>query len=487
MTPVTCHLSKIQVFMRKEKSMNRVRDLKEWGLEANQKGQLVVAGVNAVDLASAFGTPLHVVDEQRLDETARHALFAMKSSYRGNVSAHYPFKCNSVPGIVRMLQRTGFNAEVMTPFELELALRLGYRDEEIIVNGPCKTDDFLRACIEAHVRLIIVDSIEEVRALQRIVEEKREQVDILLRVCPDYRPRGLNRGSATASREGCAFGLDLAGGEVRRAFDLLDRDSRVRFRGFHFHIGTGIRDVRDYKNALHCLLVLVHEARRAGQKVRIVDVGGGFAARTTREFTSLEMLRYQAFGKLPKYQGDGPTARFSEFTKVIAEAVTKSFPTGDLPDLIYEPGRGITSSCQFLLLRVHRVKRRPGVGKWLVADGGLSTVTMPTYYEYHEVFLADEVNRPRNEKVSIIGPACFAGDIVYRNKWMPAVQSGEVLAIMDTGAYFTALESSFDFYKPAIVSVRDGQPQLLRSRELFEGSVGRDTLFQEHFFREEAA
>lgn len=458
-----------------------------WGLEINSKGELTIAGCSTVELAAEFGTPVHIVHDERLEKTARQFLTSVEAAYPGQVSVHYPFKCNSVPGVVQTIQRAGFKAEVMTEFELDLARYLGYREDGIIVNGPCKTDDFLAKCIDLRVRLIIVDSLEELLAIGRLIEWKNSEADVLLRVNPNFVPRGMNQGSATGSRKGCAFGLDLKGGEVRYALNLLKGTPGIHFQGFHLHIGTGIRNSRDHADALACLPSLVEDARRAEQRIRIVDVGGGFASMTTRELTSCEMLRYQAFGRLPSLQDGQQHASFSDFAGEISDVVTQAFPRGELPELIYEPGRCIASSNQLLLLTVHRVKSRRRAGKWLIADGGLSTVTMPTYYEYHEVFLANDVNRPRTEKVTIIGPACFAGDIVYRNKWMPVVHSGEVLAIMDTGAYFTALESSFGFYRPAIVSVGQGEPRVIRCRELFNDSISRDTIAVHDIIEEEAA
>jgi diaminopimelate decarboxylase len=99
---------------------------------------------------------------------------------------------------------------------------------------------------------------------------------------------------------------------------------------------------------------------------------------------------------------------------------------------------------------------------------------MPTYYEYHEVFLCNDVNRPRTEKVTIIGPVCFAGDVVYKNKPMPQVHPEEVLAVMDSGAYFTALESSFGFPHPAVAAVSSGHHALIRRRESFKDMTQRD-------------
>jgi len=454
--------------------MAAILDPELWGMTVGEEGELRIAGHSAVDLARQHGTPLHVLNEERLGESVARFKSSAEAAYAGRVSVHYAFKCNAVPAVVQAVRHHGLLAEVMTPYELDLALRLGFSSGEIVVNGPCKTDDFLRQCVEAKVRLLVVDSVGELNALQSIAASTGREIDILLRVNPDYVPRGMNQGSATGSRKGCAFGLDLKSGEVAEAIALITASSSVRFRGYHFHIGTGIRNPKDYSNALRCLPALIGHAGAAGLEVRILDVGGGFASMTTREFTSLEMMLYQAAGRLPSAPADVDAASVDDFTREISSRVEEYFPDDSLPELIYEPGRCIASPNQLLLLTVHRIKERPGVGKWLITDGGLGTVTMPTYYEYHEVFLCDEVRRARTEKASIIGPVCFAGDIVYRNKRMPPVRAGEVLAIMDTGAYFTALESSFGFPRPAIISVRPGGGQVIRERETYEEMNARD-------------
>ena len=122
---------------------------------------------------------------------------------------------------------------------------------------------------------------------------------------------------------------------------------------------------------------------------------------------------------------------------------------------------------------------RQGVGRWIITDGGIGTITLPTYYEFHEIFLCNQLSRPVNRKATIIGPCCFAADIVYKNKPMPEVKSGEVLAIMDTGAYFTSLESNFGFPRPAIVSVSENGHEIIRQRENFEQLIGRDHIKKE--------
>jgi diaminopimelate decarboxylase len=453
---------------------NSVLPVEAWGAEVGSSGQLAVGGCSTVDLAAIYGTPLHVLNRDRLSATALDFRWAFEAAYPGKVTVHYALKCNAVPAVVETVRSAGLRAEVMSEFELSLALRLGFSGNDIIVNGPCKPEAFLVRCVDAGVRLIVVDSLEELHALHGVCVRLDTTADILLRINPNYTPRGMNQGASTGNRKACAFGLDLVGGEVEKALALFHVVPRVRFRGFHVHIGTGIRDCRDYGRALRRLTPAVHSARAMGLSVDVVDVGGGFAAPTTREMTTREMLLYQGWEKLPMGTRLEDTGTITSFAKAIASALSCLVPDRALPELIVEPGRSIASSNQLLLLTVHRVKERPGVRTWLVTDGGLGTVSMPTYYEYHEVFLCDDVNRPRTQRVTIIGPVCFAGDVVYKNKLMPAVGAGEVLAVMDSGAYFTAMESSFGFPRPAVVAVSKGRHWIVRRRETYDQMLERD-------------
>jgi diaminopimelate decarboxylase len=456
--------------------MTPILEPKDWGLGTDTGGRLMIGAESASGLARAFGTPLHVLHEERFEATALRFRRSMEAAYAGRTSVHFAFKCNSVPAVIEAARRAGLKAEVMSPFELELALRLGYRGEDVIVNGPGKTAAFLKMSVESAVRLIAVDSLGELALVHEIAQSARKRVDVLLRVNPDFVPRGMNAGSATGSRKGCAFGLDLKSGEVRTALSLVRSMPGLRFRGFHFHIGTGIREAKAYARVLDRLAPLFRETRADGFQLDIVDVGGGFASATTREMTARELLVYQGLERLPAGVSVGDCGSFEDFSGEIARALLRIFPGNELPELLSEPGRCLASPNQFLLLTVTDVKTRPKVRKWLITDGGLGTVTLPTFYECHEVLLADDVRRPRTERVTIVGPVCFASDVVYRNIRMPEVQAGEVIAIMDSGAYFLAQESSFGFPRPAVVAVMGNTCRLVRRRETFADLMGRDIL-----------
>ncbi|HSD51983.1 MAG TPA: hypothetical protein VLG48_11305 [Candidatus Methylomirabilis sp.] len=444
--------------------------VEEWGFSRGPMNELLIGGISAVELARRHGTPLHVMDEALLRRNARNLREAFEAHYP-TVSLFYALKCNSVAGVVRTIFEEGFGAEVMSDYEFWLARRLGMPAHRILLNGPNKSERLLGQAVGEGIGAVVVDSIPELERLDTIAAEAHTEVQILLRVNPDFVPRGMNSASATGSRKDSVFGLDLKTNELCLAFDLLRKSRRLRYAGLHVHIGSGIRHPEDYARAFERIAPAFLQAQAAGLETRIFDFGGGFGVPTSKEFTTLEFLAYQGWGRLPQLQPHTPNfppyvcAPLREFCR------REGLP---LPTLYLEPGRAIASSAQILLLTVGSVKDRPGVGKWVITDGGAGTCAFPLYYECHEVMLANDVAQPPAERVRLVGPVCFASNWVYRNKVMPVLKAGDVIAVMDSGAYFLALEANFGFPRTAVLMVADGQARFARRRETFEEMAARD-------------
>jgi diaminopimelate decarboxylase len=448
--------------------------IKNTDLRVQEHGELVFGGCNIIELANTYGTPVHVVNESGLKATAEAFRETINLKYPGKISVHYAFKCNPVPGIIKIIKNSGIKAEVMSEYELILALKLGYTGNDIIVNGPYKTDRLITACLENNIRFINVDSLSEIKKINSLCCDLNRETEVLLRINPDFVPSGMNNGSSAGSRTGSPFGLDLRGGEVLRALEMIKGMKRIRFRGFHFHIGSGIRNTDDYRRALLALKGLLNDVENSGFNVDVVDIGGGLGIPNSREMTTLEMLLYQAFNLLPPAKLSASKISFGSFADSVTEGVIFLFADKKIPELIIEPGRCITGPNQLLLLKIHQIKERKGLKKWLIADAGIGTLTMPTYYERHKVVLCNDITRKASEKVTITGPGCFSADVVYRNITMPEIAAGEIIAILDSGAYFTSWESSFGFPRPAVVSVLDGRHKILRMRESFDHMMSLD-------------
>lgn len=450
----------------------------QWGVDVDADGELAVDGVRAVALADRFGTPLHVVNAARFDRDARAFGEAFTSRYPGPVEVYLAAKANAVCGVLELARAAGLRVEVFTSFELRLARAAGYPPEQIIVNGPAKTRELLEDCVEADVHLVIVDSPIELHDLAAIASEAGRRIGVLLRVNVDCVPRGMNPGTATGSRRS-VFGMEWRGEELTAAVRFCLRQRHLEFRGLHMHIGSGIRQAADYAPACARLCeTAARIARETGAPIACLDVGGGFGSPMVREFSALEFLRYHVRHRLPRLAPPDGVAAFEDFATVITSAIVdhcrrRSLP---LPTLVLEPGRCLTGPNQLLLLRVLRTKQRVGLRRWIVTDGGQMTVNFPTFYEYHAMLSCRQPLAPAGPPVDVIGPGCHAADVVSRDRRLPPLSEGDVLAIMDAGAYFLPFEGNFGFPRAAVVAVAAGRPTLVRRRETYDDMLAREAI-----------
>jgi diaminopimelate decarboxylase len=344
--------------------------LQQWGVNLNSSGELTVDGVSAIELAERFGTPLHVVNYDRLQSRALSFTQDFRSYYRGKVEVYFAAKCNAVAGILSAFASVGLGVEVFTPFELRLAKMAGYSGPRIIVNGPAKTSQFLNECLDAEVHFIVADSIHEVQRIAGLASERGTFVDVLLRANIGYVPRGMNPGSATASH-GSVFGMPPD--ELLQAARLCVTHPLVRLRGLHMHIGSAIRHAADYREACRrlCSIALrLHD--EAGVALDYLDIGGGFGTPMVQEFSSLEFLLYHGLNRAPAPPAPEDISSFGQFAEAVAEPITQAFEAKGLalPVLALEPGRCLVSSNQILLLRVLAVKHKSGRRDYLLTDGG---------------------------------------------------------------------------------------------------------------------
>lgn len=437
-----------------------------WGLE-RRDGHLSMDGHDLVALAERHGTPLYVASARTLRERSRE-LSAAFGDYPAEVRIHFSYKTNLVAGILRILHQSGLGAEVVDGYELWLARRLGVPAAWVVFNGPNKTDLELRGAVRAGVGLIVVDGLAELDRLSSIAGKAGAVQPVALRVCPDVSPRDVNFSSVTGSRRN-QFGLDARSGELGEAIRRAARSPHLRLRGMMAHIGSGIRDLDSFRVSAQRLLDAQAEAAAAGASPDLLDLGGGLGARGSHEFSTLGMLRYLAFGRLPAPRPRPPADLFGRYAAIVTDAVTtgcrrRGLP---LPHLVLEPGRALASDAQVLLLTVGAVRERPGVGRFAVADGGAMTVSMMFLSEYHAVLLASR-DAPLDGRSSLFGRLASPMDVVYRNCPLPLLEPGDVVAVMDAGAYFTSTATNFGGPRPAVVLVDGTEADLVRRRETYE-------------------
>jgi diaminopimelate decarboxylase len=183
-----------------------------------------------------------------------------------------------------------------------------------------------------------------------------------------------------------------------------------------------------------------------------------------------EQAWYKLLNRPPRPPNPKRCPTVEEFAKVIGETIRDESRRAGLkePTLLLEPGRAISSGPQVLLVRVHQIKQRGGDRTYAITDGGMQNIAFPLSYEFHHCLVANRAADEACEKYFVAGPLCSPQDMLYRNWRLPKLTGGDVLAIMDAGAYFTSFANNFSFPRPPVVVVSHGQARLVRQRETFE-------------------
>ncbi|MHC4192460.1 MAG: diaminopimelate decarboxylase family protein, partial [Planctomycetota bacterium] len=326
-----------------------------------------------------------------------------------------------------------------------------------------KTLESLELAISNKVKLINIDATDEIDLIDRIAAKHRHRQKVGVRVI-------------TSVGWASQFGLNLHNGSALEAFKRLITLEHVIPCGLHIHLGTGIKNIGIYLQAINEILEFsVRLDRDLGIKIQYFDVGGGFGVPTVRQYSALDTkLLVNNFP--PSVHTLSACPPIEDYSTAVIRLFKKCYSTerDNLPSIIFEPGRAITSSAQSLLLKVLHVKPVGNGFTNIILDGG-KNITMPLADEYHEVFVASKVDSPVNEGYyNLYGPLCHPSDVVFKAKKLPKLQAGDILAVMDAGAYFVSNQMNFSNPRPSVVIVDAGKSQVIRNRESFEDVVALD-------------
>jgi diaminopimelate decarboxylase len=433
-----------------------------WDAQIDRAGHLVVSGCDIVELARRHGTPLHVVSRPRLAKDFGRFSRAFAKRWP-KVEIAYSYKTNPLPGVLRELHALGAWAEVISHFELWLALELGVAPDRIVYNGPAKSAEGLRLAIARGVRLINVDNLDEIEQVGRIARELGARQRVGVRVVTSVGWSG-------------QFGHRIEGGEADAAFSRLCAIDSVEACGLHVHLGTGLKDVSTYVTAIREVVEFGRRVERErSTRIRYLDFGGGFGVPTVRALDAWDE-RLMALGYPPGPVDLATTPPIEALAEAVVAELRRHYPdAGDpeLPIVLLEPGRAITSASQLLALRVLAVKPGADGSRRVILDGG-KNIAIPTGYELHELLPASSMRKPCTAFHHFYGPLCHPGDVLARWKRFPAIGIGDVVALMDAGAYFVPNQMNFSNPRPAAVMVDEGRDWVIRERESFEDIVRLD-------------
>src|SRR6266481_4413163 len=461
-------------------------------LEARDNNHLFINGADATALTHKYGTPLFVFSEPRIRSNIAR-LQAAATQVDRPIKFCYASKANSNMAVLKLVRDAGIDVEVNSGGELFKALRVGFRSDQIIFNGTSKTNEELDEAVRAGIYAINVDSIYEIELVEDAVRRARAELNsglpparIALRLVPEIGTRshlGLQTALLTSK-----FGISSS--EVLDAFRRgLQHPELIHVCGIHIHVGSQTPDVEPFAEAFKSMwnhLMTIH--RETGHTLEHINLGGGIPVNYLRD-------RSQA-DQLPEHERDmlganlEPAAVLSEALRVARESARAASAEHllDHVTILLEPGRSVIADAGLVLTTVRNIKRRPETGDvWLLTDAGYNIMlSMNNYKWYYHLISASRACEPSERDYKVAGPLCDSGDVYFdieREGRLPDyrklpqdVQPGEVLALLNSGAYSLAQMFPYNGRPlPAAVLVREGgKADLIRKRDSYEDLLVND-------------
>lgn len=428
-------------------------------LEVNDKGHLTINGLDTIGLTERHGTPLYVFNEERIRSNFRKWTRAFTSRYPAT-EVFYALKANPLLAVCKILQQEGAGFEVGGPGELFIAELLGVPSHRIILNGNNKSRQELARAIEIGAT-INVDSIDELEAVQEEAEALGAVARITFRINPDVRPdvRDVHLELWTGIRES-KFGIDIESGLAYEACEMAMKMKNVNVVGIHTHLGSPVEDTRPYQTAAERVMEFAGRLKRElGIELDLVNMGGGFAI---------------PFG----YKEGLPSPE--EYAESITSAMKEQSRKFNMkePKLLLEPGGAIVGDTAILLLKVGMTKEVPGVKKWVAVDGGANVILRASQEWYvYQLVTANRMLEKDVETVTIVGPLCYSGDILARDRRMPRLKEGDILAALDVGAYTFAYEfhgAGSHTLPPIVLVSGEAKDEMIRRGESLADVISRD-------------
>jgi len=423
----------------------------------NEAGHLEIGGCDVTKLAAEYGTPLYVYDEQLMRDKCRAYVKAFQESgFRFQVA--YASKAFCTMAMCKLVEEEGLSLDVVSGGELYTALRAGFPAERIHFHGNNKSLEEIIMALDAQIGCFVVDNFYELALLEQLGAERNQQVSVLLRVTPGVEAH--THEYISTGQQDSKFGFDVMSGQALQAIRLAHESSALHLLGVHSHIGSQIFETDGFLIAIRRLAELLDEARKeTGFVSEVLNVGGGFGIRYVEGDTPLH-----------------PGAYVQAITRAVREElVMRDLP---LPELWIEPGRSIVGEAGTTLYRVGSSKEIPHVRTYLAVDGGMTDNLRPALYQArYEAAIANKMNAPATQVVSIAGKCCESGDMLIWDVPLPESSPGDLLAVPCTGAYGYAMSNNYNrIARPAVVFVKDGEAQLVVKRESLEDVIRHDLL-----------
>ncbi len=394
-------------------------------------------------LAERFGTPLYVYSGSEI----LRRIAAFKEVFQA--APHticYSVKANSNLAILRLLAKQGCGFDIVSGGELERIQRVSPASAaKVVFSGVGKTAEEILAALKTDILLFNVESESELAVLVACAAKVRRPARVAFRVNPDV-PAETHPYISTGLREH-KFGVPIL--EATRLYTQAAKSEWLEVAGVSVHIGSQITEPKPFAAAMERVANLVLDLRALGHRIKYVDAGGGLGISYTN-----------------RSKGD-----FCAEVGAYARALLRPLRGLNI-HLLLEPGRSIIGPAGALLTRV-TYRKKNGQKNFIVVDAGMNDLIRPSLYQaHHEIVPVERKPEAHSEVSDIVGPVCETGDFFARDRELPEVEEGDLLAILDTGAYGMSLASNYNTRpRPAEVLVQGKTAKLIRKRETFRDLI----------------
>lgn len=426
-------------------------------LFSNKLGHLMIGGCDTVDLASRFGTPLYVLDEEYVRRVCNAFSNTLQSSY-GEGTVAYASKALSTKAIYKIVGEEGLSVDVVSMGEMATALSTGFDPRKMFFHGNNKLISELEYAIKNSIGTIVVDNLEEIDIIDKIAKSRGIVQNILFRTNPGVEAHTHN--FVQTARVDSKFGFSIANGDADEAVGNALAKSNVKLLGFHSHIGSQIFEKQAFSIAVDKLTdYIVHVKDRFGFVTEVLNMGGGFGVWYTDEDPAFSVDEYALY------------------VKNIADTLNDCILKKGIqkPYLVLEPGRSIVGEAGITLYSVGMIKDIKGVKKYVCIDGGMGdNPRFALYQAKYSAILANRANDEATEEVTLAGKCCESGDIVA-TVTLPKAKRGDIVAVFTTGAYNYSMASNYNRNPiPAVVLVKDGNADYIVRPQSVEDIMSRD-------------
>ncbi len=419
---------------------------------SNELGHLTIGGLDTIELAKKYGTPLWVMDEKTITD----AMNAYKNGLVGYADAKvlYAGKAFLCLAMVHLLKQNGLGLDVVSYGELFTAMQAEFPAVDIFMHGNNKSEQELTAGLGYGDVMIVVDGISELQMVAKIARQLGRKASILVRVIPGVEPD--THAHIVTGHHDSKFGVPLADLKAFIAQALI-LDS-VNVLGLHAHIGSQAHELEPYHENIDILADCFADISKSlNVKLTHLDVGGGLGI---------------------AYTAEDQTTPIYDWAKSIETQVQLAFKTRalPLPKLFVEPGRSIVGPAGVTLYTTGHLKQLPSGKAFVAVDGGMADNPRPiTYDAKYTACNASRMNAPSTtESVTLVGKFCESGDIIIKETNISA-QTGDIIAVFATGAYNYSMASNYNrTARPACVLVSNGEAEVIIERESSDDLLRHD-------------